>query len=656
MARKTRPRNTSAAARKALDAYLAVLGSGPDIDTDAIELYERQVCDGTIQDPASAYANLVTAGAIVAGPHVRNACRRQLEDLKKAPARGFTWDLGAALRAVFFFPVVLRLNGGQFEGIPFRLHISQAFRVACLFGWLRASGMRRFRRFYDEEGKGNGKSPMLAGIGLYCMLADNEPRAEIYAAGSKKEQAMVLFRDAVAMVDQSPALSDRLIKSGANPVWNIADPETASFFRPISDDDGKSGPRPSCALCDEVHEHHSGNTIEMLERGFKWRRQPILVMATNSGSDRNSVCWQEHTHAIRVAAGSATAELDSTYAGDVLDDEAFSYVCALDKDDDALEDPKCWPKANPLLGVTVDPEKLGSAVRQAKQIPGKLNGILRLNFCVWTDSAEAWMSRATLESVLTDFDPREHAGKDVCGSADLSGSQDLTALAFCVQTGTVTLEREGQPVVLPTYDAWVEAWTPKDTLAERSLRDQAPYEVWVKGGWLNAVPGRNIRLDFIAARVAEVNAEYVLKRFAYDRYSYRKLEEEFDAQGLTIPQVEHPQGGVRRAKATPEQIEAARLAGEEPPQGLWMPGSVLALETLILESRIRLRRSPVLISAMMSAAVEHDPFDNRWFSKRRAVNRIDALVALAMVVGAATSAPSSDGSVYESRGLFILGA
>ena len=32
------------------------------------------------------------------------------------------------------------------------------------FGWKRADGTRRFRRFYDEEGKGNGKSPMLAGI------------------------------------------------------------------------------------------------------------------------------------------------------------------------------------------------------------------------------------------------------------------------------------------------------------------------------------------------------------------------------------------------------------------------------------------------------------------------------------------------------------
>jgi phage terminase large subunit-like protein len=85
-----------------------------------------------------------------------------------------------------------------------------------------------------------------------------------------------------------------------------------------------------------------------------------------------------------------------------------------------------------------------------------------------------------------------------------------------------------------------------------------------------------------------------------------------------------------------------------------MPGSVVALETLILEKRIRLRRSPVLISAAMSAAMEHDPFDNRWFSKRRAVNRIDALVALAMAVGAAEAVPTAPRSIYETRGLLSI--
>jgi hypothetical protein len=39
-------------------------------------------------------------------------------------------------------------------------------------------------------------------MGLYCLTADKEPRAKI-CSGNEKDQAMILFRDAVAMVDQS---------------------------------------------------------------------------------------------------------------------------------------------------------------------------------------------------------------------------------------------------------------------------------------------------------------------------------------------------------------------------------------------------------------------------------------------------------------------
>ena len=231
--------------------------------------------------------------------------------------------------------------------------------------------------------------------------------------------------------------------------------------------------------------------------------------------------------------------------------------------------------------------------------------------------------------------------------ADLSGSQDLTALAFVVPTGAVEVPRpDGTIAVLPTFDAWVEAWTPGDTLHERALRDKAPYDVWAAQGWLNAPPGRQIRLDFVAARIAEATSEYAIRQIAYDRYAYRKLEDELDAMGVTVDQVAHPQGGKVRARPSDEAVAAAKARGEEPPLGLWMPGSITELETLILERRIRLRKSPVLISACMSAATEKDQQDNRWFSKRKATNRIDAVVALAMAVGAATATQVEAGASF----------
>nr|WP_242186640.1 terminase large subunit [Sphingomonas sp. CARO-RG-8B-R24-01] len=601
-------------------------------------------------DRATAYANAVVAGAIVAGPHVRNACRRHLDDLKYGGARGLAFDPAAAARAIRFFETKLKLSEGQFEGLPLLLHPSQSFKVGSIFGWKRSDGTRRFRRAYVEEGKGNGKSPIAGGIGLYGMMADNEPGAQIYAAGATKDQAGILFRDAVNMVDKSPDLKSRIKPSGGpGREYNMANLASGSFFRPISREAKKtgSGPRPHFALCDEVHEHPDRGVMEMLERGFKFRRQPLLFMITNSGTDRNSICWEEHEHAVKVAAGNAEAkDEDPAYVGTPIDDTTFSYVCALDQGDDPLNDPSCWPKANPLLGVTITEEYLAGVVAQGKAMPGKLNGILRLHFCVWTDAEAAWMTRATLEPALADFDPAEHAGKSIAMGLDLSQTRDITAKACIVQTGEVTVERlddQGQPyvIVAPTYDAWIEAWTPGDTAAARALLDKLDYPRWIREGHLQAPKGESIAYRHIAQSVAEDVHRYKVLGLGYDRYAYRSMfEPELNALGITVEQVEHPQGGTKKGKPTQAMIDAAKAAKVEP-EGLWMPSSLRELETLLFERRIRLRRNPVLVSAMMSAVTDSDRWDNYWLAKARSVNKIDAAVALCMAVGVIMAMPTT---------------
>jgi phage terminase large subunit-like protein len=582
-----------------------------------------------LQDRTRAYAEAVVSGEIVAGPHVRNACKRHLADLERTD--GIWFDHGAADYAFRFFESVLRLSEGQFEGNPFELHSSQAFIIGSIFGWKRPDGRRRFRRAYVEQGKGNGKSPLAGGIGLFGMTAAKESGAQIYAAAAKKEQANILFRDAVKMVEQSPALRAKIEPSGGpGREFNLAHHASGSFFRPVSRDTGKtgSGPRPYFVLADEVHELPDRKIIEMLERGFKFRREPLLFMITNSGSDRNSVAWEEHEHAVKVAAGNVDAVTDPTFLGQIIDDTTFSYVCALDQSDDPLSDPSCWIKANPLLGVTITEEYLTEIVAQAKAIPGQLNGILRLHFCVWTDAETAWMTRATLEPRLAEFDPAEHHGEQVWLGLDLSQNRDITALGAVVRTGTTA---EGKP----TFDAWVEAWTPGDTMAGRELTDRLPYSVWAREGHLHAPQGESISFRHVAQTLAEYDRDFDVQVVAYDRYAFKRFEEEIDELGLSLTFAEHPQGGLKKGKPlTP--------GGE----GLWMPGSIRLLEDALLEGRIRLKSNPVLISAMMSAVAEEDKWGNHWLAKTRSVNKIDAAIALAMALGAASGAEQSGGTSF----------
>lgn len=557
-------------------------------------------------DPVTAYARGVVAGRIVAGPWVRLAAARHLRDLEQAGARGLTWSLPAMQRALDFFPEVLCLAEGQFEGRRFELHSSQAFIVGSIFGWLRADGTRRFRRAYIEQGKGNGKSPLAAGIGLLGMVADREMGAQVFAAAAKLDQARVLFNDAVSMVRQSPALEARIKATGINPVTQLWSPKTGSYFKPLGRDTGKtgSGLRPHVVLADEVHEHPNRETIEMLERGFKSRRQPLLFMITNSGSDRNSVAWEEHEFGIKVLQGDVP---------EAQADEAFVYICALDEGDDPLKDPRCWVKANPLLGVTITKEYLAGVVSQARSIAGRLNGILRLHFCVWTDAETAWIARETWEA-LEDPSLRleDMKGRRCWAGLDLGATRDLTGMALLFEDGQT---EDGRP----RFCLFARGFTPADTLAMRADRDKAPYLDWVREGWLVATPGPVIRLDHVAQAVVEASLLYDLQAVAYDRWLIRGFEVAVDELSAELPLLEHPQG-INRRKDSP----------------LWMPESIDHFEELILEGRIRVEANPALRSAVSGSCFWMSPAGLRRFEKQRATTRIDLAVAAAMAVGPAT--------------------
>lgn len=640
-------------------------------------------------DRATAYARDVVAGKIVAGPSARSACRRHLADLDRQRADDFPfyWDLRAAKRSLDFFPEVLSVEADG-DVVPFNLLDWAAFCVGSIFGWKRVdNARRRFRKAYIEGGKGCAKTPVGAGIGLYMMLADDELSAEVYAAAGKRDQAMILFGDVVKMVDRSPRLRHRLIKSGNRVVYQLAHRASSSIFKPLSADNKKSGLRVSCGLVDELHEARDRYTIDMLQDGFKGRKQPLLVAITNSGFDRTTICWEWHEHALAVVEGLR------------VDDELFAYVMDLDPEDDPLEDadmvdlvvttdgkdvvervPRCWLKTNPGLGKTITVEYLRSAVNDARQIPGRENTVRRLNFCEWTDAEVGWMTRAAwvacerplvefvkpseMRAVLNGggeevrvklinegggsaipgpFGPTDAGRAQVALGLDLSFAFDLSALAFAFPEPLLTAE--GHALLGPDgrelfrIAAWVEYFTPKETARARGGRDRVPYLKWIDQGLIHGVPGSVIRVEHMAARIAEVTGTFDVTWAAYDRYRHKALADEMAENGVDVPWIEHPQG-FRRGGALDGKNGNPLVIGKDGKpvdNPLWMPSSVDQLETRVIEKTLEVQASEVTRWQVSSVVIRHDPAGtgNRIFNKAKAVGRIDGIVALAMAVGAA---------------------
>lgn len=591
-------------------------------------------------DRTTDYAKSVVSGVIVAGPYIRAACDRHLKDLDTAVERKLFWDVEAADRAIRFFETVLTVeveepdDDGNMRSFakPFCPQPWQAFIIGSLFGWKNGNnGLRRFRRAYIEIGKGNGKSPIAAGIGHYMLAACGKLRAEVYSAATDIDQASILFRDAVAMMDRSPALCRRLTQNGLNPVWQINHPASSSFFKPISSEKkGKSGIRPFCSLVDEIHEHRDNSVIEMLRAGTKGNQEALQVEITNSGFDKKSVCGLEHDYAVNIVTG-------------VIENDAFfAFVCSLDDDDDPFEDETCWIKANPNLGISIHYEFIREQVREARGMPSKEGIVRRLHFCQWTDAETAAISRKIWMACQKKLDIDVIRDKAIAcfGGLDLSGGGDLVAYTL---TWVLDNRRDQERFASKTW-----FWTPADTIRDREKTDRAPYTQWVKEKYLTTVPGSYVHYGYIADELIGLCGHFKPRMIGADQYGLSRLREQLSDRGVSLPIVVHPQGFNQRRVG---KLEDGPEGAED--VSLWMPDSINKLETALFDKRVDIEPNPVLTMCAANAVYKSNLTGHRMFDKEKAVNRIDGMVSFAMSIGVATLRAPPPATIIKRGSLVI---
>lgn len=568
----------------------------------------------TPNDPVTAYARAVTTGRTVAGRLVRLAGERHLRDLETGHERGLWFDAKAADHAIGFFPKFLRHYEGAHDGEPFLLAPPQEFITGSLFGWKRADGMRRFRTAYIEEAKGNGKSPHAAGTGLYGLTMDDEPGAQIYAAAVTRDQADIMFSDATKMAAASPDLAERLEILG----HNIAFHAERSFFRPVSSE-GRSldGKRVHIALIDEIHEHRTPVVVNKMRAGTKGRRQALIFEITNSGYDQLSVCWSHHEQSRKILEGT------------IEDDSWFGYVCTLDPceacrleghqqprdgcaDCDDWQDERVWPKVNPLLDVAVTRDYLRQQVRDAQNMPGNRDLILRLNFCIWTSRHTTWIPADRWRTGAAFVADDDLVGVPCFAGLDLGQTDDFSAhaLAFMLEDGRMAVR--------------MRYWIPEAT---KKAKPDRPYSTWERAGLLVVTDGETTDYDRIEAEVAERCERHGVVQLAYDKRFAEQMALHLSGLGITC--VDMPQGF--------QLNEAIRYIVNLVGKGLLCHGG-----------------DPVLAWMVSNVVTRKGQRGEVRLDKDRSAEKIDGASALAMAVARAIVQPSTK-SVYEERGLLVLG-
>lgn len=555
----------------------------------------------------------------MANKWVRLACQRHLTDLKTAKRRGLHFDEAAADHIMAFFEEFLVLYEGEWDGQPFILQLWEKFIVGSLFGWKAKGDVRRFRTAYLEIAKGNGKTPLASGVGLYGLVFDGEAGCEIYSAATTREQAGILFRDARAFADGSPELKEILTIER----HNIAHVPSNSFFRPVSSEHrGLDGKRPHIALIDEIHEHPDAMVVDKIRAGTKGRRQALIVEITNSGVDRHSICYQHHEYTQKILEG--TLENDSW----------FGFITGLDvcekceaegktipqegcpKCDD-WRDEKVFPKANPNLGVSIKLKYLQEQVAEAMAMPHKENIVKRLNFNIWTDTvtrwipAEKWAACADPALDLTNF-----ATQPCYAAIDLATKRDICAriLVFALP------EEDGQPCVA----IFGRYYLPEETIRESK---RAEYRTWVKEDRIVQTPGAMTDFRYIEDDLKATHAQHPIRELAFDPREATYLVNNVMAWLGEDRCIEITQG----------------------PQHMSEP--MKQLEAMIYARRVRHDGDPVL-AWMMSNVVKKtarsgDPVKYYYPTKGSEDQKIDGVVALIMALGRAMLKEAPEDSVYE---------
>ena len=568
------------------------------------------------------YALDVVGGKIPANKWSILACNRHLNDLKTAKKRKMYFDAQAADHAIDFFPEFLLFYEGAFADQPFYLTPHQKFIVGSIFGWKRnIDHCRRFRTAYVEEAKGQGKSPLVGGIGLYCLTFDDEPGAEIYAAAVTKEQAGILFRDAHTFAEKSDSLRDILQIDK----YNIAYKAENSFFRAISSEHrGLDGKRPHVALIDEIHEHPNDMVVRKMSAGTKGRRQALIFEITNAGYDRHSICFQHHEHTEKILEGI------------IEDDSWFGMMTGLDvcpkceaegktipqdgcPDCDDWRDEAVWEKANPNMHYLGAPfvDYLRRQVEEAKSMPSQENIVKRLNFCIWTESITKWIPTDKWNACAFDVDPEALKGRTCYGGLDLSTNIDLTAwiLVFPPE------DDDGRSEILCRF------FLPEDNMMARVRKDKVPYDVWARQGYITLTPGNIIDYAFILSQIEQDSKDYFIAELAFDRWGSQKITTDLQDLGFEVD-------------GKKSLVQFGQGFGS-------MSAPTKEIMTMVLSGVLAHGGHPVLTWNVSNVSIKSDPAGNQKPDKEKSVERIDGAVALIMAIGRALLGGGQVRSAYD---------
>jgi phage terminase large subunit-like protein len=327
---------------------------------------------------------------------------------------------GFALPVTRFFPAMFAHVKGPAAGQAFTLEPWQRRFVEEL-SRVNGGGERIYKRGMLGVARGNGKTPLAAGLALRELVsASDEP--DVILAAAARDQARVCFEYARGFVESGP-LAD-VLQVGRHEIRN---PLNGGVLRTVSADGFVAhGLNPSACVIDELHAWSSGKQVELfdaLDTAVHKRPGAFWLVITTAGHDKTSLLGRLYASML------AALELDEK-AGFVAGKDAWNGVLlhwygAPEEAD--VDDKKLWRAVNPASFVTLE------ALRKQRNSPSMSRSTFaRLHLNAWVaPDVERWIATDKWDRLAGRVEIPD--GATVFVGADGSRAYDTTAIAWAVK-------------------------------------------------------------------------------------------------------------------------------------------------------------------------------------------------------------------------------
>jgi phage terminase large subunit-like protein len=416
-----------------------------------------------------------------------------------------------------FAETFCKQSKGEWTGEPLEFMLFQKAKWQAIFGILhRETNKRRFKEVFTVEGRKNGKTTEHAPLVLWATLI--EKGAEVYAAATVTSQAMRVIQEAISMIEQDNDLAG-IFNYRLSPPLTIKLKRSASYARALSSNVKTfDGLNVSTAIIDEVHELPR-SIYDILKQATSVREETLISMITTAGFVRGGLYDDIYDHAINVLEGISP------------DDTFLPLIYELDSESE-ISDPKCWPKANPSLGVIKKWEYLTEQVQRMQSDRNVSNTVKAKDFNLRGVENKAWLSYDDIHVVdqdgkaivYTEEQLKKFDNTWVLGGFDLSRTGDMTAF------NTLLFDKEKRrPIAITMY--WITAKFYNERIADK--KNKIPWQSWVERGLVRISGTELINYHDVANYVTDnfKDRGWMYQFINYDSYSANYLIEEFVQRG-----------------------------------------------------------------------------------------------------------------------------